>query len=85
MAEERGPGEVEIGGVRYEMLIGNDDREGLFVEVQDSEGSFLLEVFRPFDGGGMTLTASRAALPLEVVEHAIAAAKQNLRWRWEEE
>jgi hypothetical protein len=85
MVESLRRGEVEIGGLRYIVTIGNDDRDGLFVEVFDPEWASLLQVYRPLNGGSMTVATLAPDVTVDVVEYAIAVAKAELRWRWEDD
>lgn len=69
----------EIGGRRYEVIIGSEvtERDGMYLELHEA-AEHILEVFYSDVDGSMTFSAFRTDLPLEVVEWAIAEGKARL-------
>jgi hypothetical protein len=69
----------EIAGQTYRVVVGTDlERDGMFVEIANSDGVNLAEVFYSDKDGRMTFTAWKQELPLEVVEWAAVYARERL-------
>lgn len=68
-------------GQKYTSRVGSDiSRDGMYVEVRDTLDGFkeILEIFYSDVGGKMSVTLYRADVPLEIVEWAIAIARERL-------
>ena len=70
---------VEIGGQIYYCLLGSDViRDGMYLELSESSGEEILEIFYSDQTGFMTLTALKENIPVEAVEWLIEQAKTKL-------
>lgn len=70
----------ECRGREYHYVVGSDlQRDGMYLEVTDTpSGPLVLEVFYSDQTDQMTFTAGREDLPFELVEWALATARQRL-------
>ncbi len=70
---------IELGGKIYQPTIGSDlDRDGFYLEVEDSDRALVAEVFYSDQDGSMSFTGYRPAISLELVEWMLAEAKARL-------
>ena len=70
---------VEIAGQSYQIVVGSDiDRDGMYLEVQDTTDALVAEVFYSDKDGAMTFTTYRPDVPLALVEWMIAEGKARL-------
>lgn len=70
---------VEISGQSYGVTVGSDNqRDGMYLEVDDAAGAVLTEVFYHDGDHTMTFTGYRDDLPLPLVEWIIVQAKKRL-------
>lgn len=67
-------------GREYRYVVGSDvERDGMYVEVTEAAArSEVLEVFYSDQTDDMTFTAYLPDIPLELVEWALAVAKERL-------
>lgn len=67
-------------GQEYQYVVGSDvQRDGMYLEVTDTRAEpDVLEVFYSDQTDKMTFTAYRPDIPLELVEWALAMAKERL-------
>jgi len=68
-------------GQEYTSRVGSDiTRDGMYVEASDKPDGFkeVLEIFYSDVGGKMSVTLYRPDVPLEIVEWAIAIARERL-------
>ena len=72
---------MKHNGVEYGYVLGSDlVRDGMYVEVSDiqNETSAILEIFYSDVTHAMTVSLYMMDIPLEVIEWAIAVAKERL-------
>jgi hypothetical protein len=70
---------VEVAGLNYHAVIGSDvQRDGMFLEISDSQNIAVAEVFYSDVDHRMTFTAWKQDLPVEVVEWAVGYARLHL-------
>jgi hypothetical protein len=69
-----------FAGREYHGVIGSDlDRDGMYLEVQDSlDSSVLIEVFYSDQRHTMTVTLYGSDMPIEVVEWSLTTARTRL-------
>ena len=69
---------IEIAGQKYWAVVGNDDRDGMFLEVTDAATTLVAELFYSDRDKSMTFTAHKSDIPLPLIEWMIDEGKRSL-------
>lgn len=70
---------VELDGHAYQATVASDlDRDGLYLEVQDSAGQMLAVIFYSDVEHTLKFTAHRPDLPIALVEWMVAYSRERL-------